>query len=396
MLSSFHKTCSFLLATTVAVFVFFAFVEAPEIFAFSGTTTVSTFARIVVCGDGIVSDGETCDAGPGRNDGAYSLTIADYRCYPGCMSGAARYCGDEIIQTMYGEECDDANNLDGDACSAVCKNETAPIEVNPPTGGGGGGGSGGARGFGARDGTISILNATRVIIDGKAYPNSLVHILQDGKQVSVVPTDTRANFHFETSEITPGPVIFGFWAEDADKLRSVVMTTTFQVVQSAVTTVSGVYLPPTIDVAKKTVRQGEKLDVSGTAVASSTILVYFDSATVPTETVQSLLSGKWISTLDTNALSNEKFHTVKAKSETLASDNTIKRSGFSQSVGFYVGTKELTDVVSSDINSDDKVNIVDFSILLFNWNTDEVTCDFNRDGKVNLTDFSIMLYAWTG
>jgi cysteine-rich repeat protein len=396
MLSSFQKFLSVFLATLVAVFVIFLFGEVSETSAFTSTTTVSTFVRIVVCGDGIVSDGENCDAGPGRNDGAYSLSIADYRCYPGCMSGAARYCGDGIIQTMYGEECDDSNNLDGDACSTVCKNETAPIEVNPPTGGGGGGGSGGVRGFGARDGTISILNTTRVIIDGKAYPNSLVHVLQDGKQVSVVPTNSLANFHFETSEITPGPVIFGFWVEDADKLRSVVMTTTFQVVQNAVTTVSGVYLPPTIDVAKKTVRQGEKLDVSGTAIASSSVLVYFDSSSVPAQTVTSLLSGKWISALDTSALANEKFHTVKAKTETLASDNTIKRSGFSQSVGFYVGTKELTDIVSPDINGDGKVNIVDFSILLFNWNTNEVTCDFNRDSKVNLTDFSIMLYAWTG
>jgi cysteine-rich repeat protein len=391
----FCKTSSVFLATMVAVFVCAYFFPISDIYAKNGTSTVQTSVNLTVCGDGIVSAGENCDAGPGRNDGQYSLSIADYRCYPGCNSGVARYCGDGIIQTMYGEECDDSNNLDGDGCSSVCKLETPPIEVNPPSGGGGGGGFG-IRGPGTSSGIIPATNSTRVIIDGKAYPNSLVHVLQDGKEASIAQSDALGNFHFETSEITPGPVIFGFWAEDAGKLRSVVMTTTFQVVQNAVTSVSGVYLPPTINAAQKTVKQGEKLEVSGTAISSSTVLVYFDSTADPVQTIGSLLNGKWDVMLDTSGLTNEKFHTVKAKTETTAPDKTVNRSGFSQSMGFYVGSKELTDVVSPDINKDGKVNIVDFSILLFYWNTSEVTCDFNRDGKVNLTDFSIMLYAWTG
>jgi hypothetical protein len=95
-------------------------------------------------------------------------------------------------------------------------------------------------------------------------------------------------------------------------------------------------------------------------------------------------------------LANEKFHAVKAMSETVAPDGSIKKSGASQLVGFYVGSKGLSETVSPDINRDGKVNIIDFSMLLFYWGTSEVTADFNRDGKVDLTDFSIMLFAWTG
>lgn len=378
-------------AASVAVFGFFTTIHiVSAAVIYHATTTV----RIVVCGDGIVAEGEVCDAGFGRNNGQYSTSIATYQCFPGCME-IAPYCGDEILQPLYGEECDDGNNTAGDHCDPVCKNETAPIEVNPPLGGGGGGGSG-ARGPGSRDGTISMEGTTKVIIDGRSYPNSRVYVLQDGKQVASLSTNDKAEFHYEAVDMTPGPVIFGFWAEDSAKRRSITMTTTFQVVQNAVTTVSGLYLPPTIEASQKTIKQGEKLDIVGEAIASSSVLIYFDSISTSVGTVGSLLNGKWSTQIDTKTLANEKFHTVKAKTETVSPDGSLKRSGYSQSVGFYVGTKSLSDIVSSDINKDSKVNIIDFSILLFYWNTSEVTCDFNVDSKVNLTDFSIMLYAWTG
>jgi cysteine-rich repeat protein len=393
---SFHQKIRVLFfAASAAVFFFFIFFGTA--FGQSATTSVSTIVHVTICGDAIIADGEDCDNGYDRNHGQYSTSTAASQCYPGCADGPAPYCGDEILQPLYGEECDDTNNVAGDTCDPICQNETAPIEVNPPTGGGGGGGSGSTRGPGARDGTLPMNNPTKVIIDGRSYPNSTVYVLQDGKQVAILKTDAKAEFHYEATEVTPGPVIFGFWAEDSAKRRSITMTTTFQVVQNAVTTVSGLYLPPTIDILTKTIKQGEKLDIFGEAVASSTVLIYFDSASDSPGTTESSLNGKWKSDLlDTKLLANEKFHTVKAKTETLASDATVKRSGFSQSVGFYVGSKTLKDVISPDINKDGKVNITDFSILLFYWGASEVTCDFNGDGKVNLTDFSIMLYAWTG
>jgi hypothetical protein len=50
----------------------------------------------------------------------------------------------------------------------------------------------------------------------------------------------------------------------------------------------------------------------------------------------------------------------------------------------------------SDLNRDGKVNLVDFSILLFNWKGSDAVADINQDGTVSLTDFSIMLANWTG
>jgi hypothetical protein len=48
------------------------------------------------------------------------------------------------------------------------------------------------------------------------------------------------------------------------------------------------------------------------------------------------------------------------------------------------------------LNADKKVNLTDFSILLYNWGTKNPCADQNHDGNVNLIDFSIMMFNWTG
>lgn len=377
----------FLIFATALFFVFI-----PQTFAASEATTT---VRVTICGDGIVGFAEVCDV-LGGNDGAYATSTAGLHCNSTCTAFAP-YCGDQIFQALYGETCDDGNNLSGDNCSNVCTQEVAPTATGtpptppppPPSSNGGG--------LGVRDGSVSIKNPTKVVIDGKAYPGAFVHVLQDGKQVSIVSTSQKGDFHYETSEITPGPVIFGFWAEDSKKTRSITLTTTFQVVQNAVTTVSGILLPPTIDVDKKTVPLGGKLNVFGETLPYATIFTSIDSGGDNIATGTAVLAdGKWSISFDTAGLKNESLHTVKAQSEIILGDKSAKRSGFSQSVGFYVGTKDIGTVISSDVNNDGKVNIVDFSILLFYWGTSEITVDFNSDGKVNLTDFSILLFNWTG
>ncbi len=66
-----------------------------------------------ICGDGIVSSVEVCD--DGVNDGSYGGCMADCTLAP--------YCGDSIVQSQYGETCDDGLNLGGDAtaCAPGCQ-----------------------------------------------------------------------------------------------------------------------------------------------------------------------------------------------------------------------------------------------------------------------------------
>jgi len=73
-------------------------------------------------------------------------------------------------------------------------------------------------------------------------------------------------------------------------------------------------------------------------------------------------------------------------------------------VSFAVGDKTLVSPSSGscrikvDLNSDCRVNLVDFSIAVY-WHQRSdppPNVDFNKDGKIDLVDFSIMTYYWTG
>lgn len=62
-----------------------------------------------------------------------------------------------------------------------------------------------------------------------------------------------------------------------------------------------------------------------------------------------------------------------------------------------MGTAIRPTIRAADFNQDNKVDLVDFSILLYNWGMPKnEAADLNKDGRVDLVDFSIMLYWWTG
>jgi cysteine-rich repeat protein len=62
-----------------------------------------------ICGDGVMTGAETCDAGDDNND-----EDAD-ACRSNCRIA---HCGDGVVDS--GEVCDDGNTMDGDGCSADC------------------------------------------------------------------------------------------------------------------------------------------------------------------------------------------------------------------------------------------------------------------------------------
>ena len=118
--------------------------------------------------------------------------------------------------------------------------------------------------------------------------------------------------------------------------------------------------------------------------------------------------GDYVYNLDTSVLD---FGNHLTKSKTL---KTGEISPFGKSVAFSVGDKTVLapTIVSSvtnnsknqtscnstiDLNSDCRVNLVDYSISAF-WykkKNPPASVDLNHDGVVNLVDFSIMAYYWT-
>ena len=341
------------------------------------TTTVTTS----ICGDLTVGPGEECDVT--GETGAYSTTIIGRQCNAQCQFGP--YCGDAILQTAFGESCDDGNNNDLDFCSALCKTE--------PAASGGGGTSGGGSGGGG--GSTKDLGATQVSVTGKGYPGQTVHVLLDAKEVGTVRADSFGSFDFATNA-SPGTVSMGFWSLDINRVKSITYSTTFDVTQGAITNVNSVLIPPTIAVDKATFNAGDTINLSGQTIPNTAVEVTIDAG-AKVLTTTSGANGVWAIAYNTQGLAN-KNHTARARF-IISSNGLSTQSSFSTTLQLSVGVAGKV-ATPSDLNRDGNINLTDFSILIFWWGKDggnsDPKADINGNGNVGLEDFSILLFNWTG
>jgi cysteine-rich repeat protein len=349
--------------------------------AFAQLTVATTTITISICGDLVVNSGEDCDV-PG-DAGEYSTTIAGRECTTECQW--APYCGDAILQTLYGEGCDDGNNDSDDFCAADCTAETADS-------GGGSTGGGGSSGAGGRD---TPLGDTEVTLQGTAYPNVTVNVLQDGDSVGTVRTNSQGDFLFSL-ESEPGTASFSFWANDVTNTRSPTFTTTFDVTQGAVTNVNGILLPPTMRTQTTQVNPGATVLFEGQAAPNVTVEVSIDN-NARTLTTTSDATGRWSVSLNTSGLSAA-THTAKARY--IKGTGSLKQeSTYGSVIQLFIGV-EGKATSNADLNRDGKVNLIDFSILVFWWGTtggnSNPPADINGNARVGLEDFSILLFNWTG
>ena len=318
------------------------------------------------CGDSIVNGNEVCD------NNHQSCTINGYQgsqiCNDNCSGWntcvATEYCGDSIINGT--EQCDGGSN-----CDSSCR----PVS----SGGGGGGGS--------------TSSGTKVILKGRAYPSSSVTILTDGKVAAITKADNQANFRVEINNLAAGIWTFGVWAEDSQGRRSITFSFTAGISSTMINTIDGIFLPPTIDLNKTNLQKGETLDILGQTAPDSAVNIQVNSADPGfSKQIKSGNDGTWFYAFDTSVL-EEGSHGTKAKATSL--DGLM--STYSQSLAFNIGKISGICSMKADINGDKKVNLVDFSILLYNWGVPKKpAADINCDNRVNLTDFSIMMYYWTG
>lgn len=363
-----------------AIVLFFSFLIYPQSIK-AQVVIATTTLTISICGDSIVNSGEACDII--GEIGAYSTTIIGRQCNTVCQYGP--YCGDGILQTVYDEECDDGNNDSDDFCSAICLEEPADT----------GGGSTGGGGNSSAGGRPTELGDTQVAIQGKAFPSATVNILIDGTSVGTVRTNSKGEFNFNVGT-DPGTASFSFWANDTRGTRSATVNTTFDVTQGAVTSLNGILIPPTLRLSNANINPGDPITLSGQSVPSTTVEVSIDNGKRTLSTVTDAF-GSWSIDFNTGVL-NVDTHTLKARFVSGSGQLKVE-SPYGSVVSLFAGVEGKT-TSNSDLNRDGKVNLIDFSILIFWWGTpggnSNPPADINQNAKVGLEDFSILLFNWTG
>ncbi len=263
----------------------------------------------------------------------------------------------------------------------------------------GGGNTGGTTGGGFESSAAPYQSGDgKVIITGYAFPRSSVTILVDGKIADEVTSASTGEFTSTLDQIARGAYTFGVYGTDKSGTKSSTFSTTFTVTGARGSTLSNINVMPSIKVSPNPVDPNSTLTLSGYSIPNATLTIENQndktSASLKTFTATSDASGAWSTTLSTDGFTKGTYKVrAKAKQESGVSTN------FSAYTFYGVGEAAAVPR-SSDLNRDKKVNLTDFSILLFWWNTNggasNPPADINGDGKVSLTDFSILIFNWTG
>ncbi len=259
-------------------------------------------------------------------------------------------------------------------------------------------GGGGAGGGGGGSGTIT----TGVTFSGYAFPLSQVTIMKDGVVVLQTIAGGDAKFSARLTGLSSGSYNFAIYGTDTDGLKSISYSFPITIEEGDSTTVSGIFITPTIDVDKSQVKQGDDIVIFGQTTPESDVTIEVNSETPHFAQTNSNDDGVYLYNFNTAPLEMGN-HTGKSK--TLLDNG--QSSGYGKQVAFVVGTENIAKtndgLCHADLNSDQRVNLVDFSIAAF-WYGKTLSGDIiskessclNSDGKINLVDFSIMAFYWTG
>lgn len=279
-------------------------------------------------------------------------------------------------------------------CNADCTFNTSQCIPAPPAVGGGGGGF---------TPPSSIL-----VLKGRTSPEAILTILKDG-QIFIIgqKADALGNFEMRIFDISAGVHTFSFMAMDREGRESIAFSITFTLSEGMTTTISGILLPPTIELYKGSLIKGEtapqsEVSIHFTAEGKEEII----------KKIKAKTDGTWSYELAEANPEEKTRYLIKVSA--VSADGLV--SIFSLSQNFYFegvlapvapGVPEIPEVpevpeipkipkIPADLNGDERVNLVDFSILLYWWGEYDIKVDLNKDGTVGLVDFSIMMYYWTG
>ncbi len=259
----------------------------------------------------------------------------------------------------------------------------------------------GPGGVGSYPGGSAVLYLASITITGWTSPSANVVVLKDGAAGTTARSASDGSFTATLSDMERGTYTFQIYSEDGQRRKSATYSATLSLTSGTENTVTNVVIAPTIALSSQSAATGEEVKVSGAAVPASPIEItlYLQASGTPQTEPQifratSSALGVWEYSLG-NALKKGTYF-VDARVLNKKGAHSDYSTLLSFSVG-SVGQVGPSDVgTRTDINSDSKVNLVDFSILLSNWGGDDAGSDINEDGVINLADFSILLFYWTG
>jgi len=322
--------------------------DAPSVFG-TNTAQITATVKVSVCGNGVKEGGEQCDnTDLGGSD---------------CIS--LGYNGGTL------------------GCNTDCTFDTSSCL----SGGGGGGGT-----------YVPPATTAQVIFKGLAFPGRTVTLLKDAQVVTATIASSDGSFQIDLSNLSTGTYIFSLYSEDYKGNRSSLLTFPLTVSSGTTTRLDNIFIAPTITTDKVEVKKGDDITIFGQSAPYADVIISVSSGENFFVKTSSDKSGVYVYHYNTSFLD---YGCHYAKSKASLEGRIV--SSYSKSVSFKVGmsnrSREVVSTsVKADFNSDNRVNLIDFSIAAYWYKrpSPPSQIDLNGDHKVDLVDFSIIAYYWTG
>ena len=272
------------------------------------------------------------------------------------------------------------------ATTYVVADETLDVSAVVPGATAPGGGSG------------STTGATAVM-SGWAFPNAKLTLLKDGAVATTLIANPNGSFQITLNGLHNGPYQLSLFAEDPNGVISSSHVINLLVNNNQNYNFTNIIIPPTITANPTSVSLNASYTVSGYAPAGSSVAVSVPNLNTTIGTATADSNGFY----QLNLIGN-----LPPGVQALRARATLNGFGSLYSrpvlVQFYLpGQVPIPPPpaqlgVCVDYNKDRRVNLIDFSILLFWFGKPATppTIDCNRDRVIDIKDFSILMYFWTG
>lgn len=230
-----------------------------------------------------------------------------------------------------------------------------------------------------------------VRFSGFAYPGATVTVQKiNGSSMSVI-SDRSGAFSIVVPETDWQ--LFTLFATDVLGRKSTLLNFPTVLYSGYLTDISGIRFAPTITTDKISVKKGDFITVEGASLPNNSISVVFDGPENRSFLLESDEFGTYNVTIPLSLVEGD--YTVRSAYP--------RDTRTSKAIRVSIGTAsilrvEATSNIPGDCNVDQKITLVDFSVLAY-WygKPNPPKCvDTNADNIVNLVDFSIVAFYWNG
>lgn len=241
------------------------------------------------------------------------------------------------------------------------------------------------------EGTGGGVYQSGVKFSGFAYPGATVTVQKRNGSATTVLSGKDGSFSIVVPETDWQ--LFTLFATDVFGRKSTLLNFPTVLYSGYLTDISGIRFAPTITTDKISVKKGDFLTIEGSSLPNTKVRVAFDGIENKTFLLESDTSGSYNATVPIDLVEGD--YTLRS--------NYPLDTRTSKALRISVGTAsilrvEATSNIPGDCNVDQKITLVDFSVLAY-WygKPNPPKCvDPNTDNTVNLVDFSIVAFYWNG